>query len=170
MKTPIKKFSRNAFLIGFIGFALSLIIGQAATYGTQQLIGYAVMGGALTMVYFGMATHRDHTLKGKMTIGQGIKAGLTITLFAALGIALADFAYITLVNPEFFQEFGKMSLEVAEEAGDTERMAQIENDMVNYKSYSVFKLGLLGAAFVYFSVTILGAFVSIISAFLLKKK
>ncbi|HKX84187.1 MAG TPA: DUF4199 domain-containing protein, partial [Pyrinomonadaceae bacterium] len=69
-----------------------------------EIVGYATMLIALTMVFFGIKSYRDNYSGGCISFGKGVKVGLLISLVAALmyyGSAMVH----SVANPGFDERF-----------------------------------------------------------------
>lgn len=94
---------------------------------------------AVILYYLGLRDKRDNFYEGKMTWGQGFKAGLIITAIVAILSPVSQWLTANVITPDYFAnaiaysvESGNTSLEEAEA-------------FFNYQSYVV--MGLIGAIF-----------------------
>ncbi|WP_394973872.1 DUF4199 domain-containing protein [uncultured Croceitalea sp.] len=104
MKTSVSKFSTYGILVGFIAFLAGLYFDIT----TNEIIGYATIIASLVFVYFGIRHFRDTQNHGKLSFKKGMIIGLLISLFTAIGMAIADYIYTAIINPGFFDEYAKI--------------------------------------------------------------
>ena len=105
MKNTVIRFGIYGFLLALLVFLLALYFGQEFDFGTQEIIGYTTMIVSLSFVFFGIKHYRDTIGKGRIGIRRAVLIGLLISVLTALGIALADFIYLSWINPDFFEEY-----------------------------------------------------------------
>lgn len=147
MKNTVQKYGMYGFTFAFVSFLAGLYFDIT----TNIAMGYATIIVSLLFVYFGIKQYRDNYNEGVITFKKAIIIGSLISLFAALGIALADYVFTTFVDPDFL----KIS---AKEMRDRNPSGEIQE----FTSVS--------AAFFMFAVVMLvGLIVSLISALTLKR-
>ncbi|MDZ7343233.1 MAG: DUF4199 domain-containing protein, partial [candidate division KSB1 bacterium] len=56
----------------------------AIDFDNSELIGYGSMVVALSMIFFGIKSYRDHYQNGTLKFGKGLQVGALITLIASL--------------------------------------------------------------------------------------
>lgn len=170
MNLVIKKFGLIAFFVGILGFTVALYLGKSLDFGTQELVGWGVMGMTAAMVYFGVAYQRDTVNAGKITFSQALKTGLVIAALGALGIALADVVYTVFVNPDFFMEYNEYATTLAQESNNEQALTQLEGQKEMYEQYSGIQMSLIAGVMMFVMTFLLGFVMSLISAFILKKE
>lgn len=152
MKSTIAKFGLYGLVLAFILFLGGLYFGMGMDFSTQELIGYLAILLSLSFVFFGIKHYRDQVNGGKLRLRKGVMIGLLIAAITALGVAIADLIYTTLINPGFFEEYEAVM-----------RSEGYKGEIPDY--------GNVFMAFVMFlTVMIMGLFVSLLSAFILKRK
>lgn len=169
MALVLKKFGAIGFFVGLIGFSIALYLGQSLNFGTQELVGWAVMGMTAAIVYFGVAYQRDTVNAGKITFGQALKTGLVIAAMGALGVALADIVYTIFVNPDFFMQYNEYATTLAEASNSPEQRSQLAAQKELYETYNGTQISLFAGLMMFVMTFMLGLIVSFIAAFLLKK-
>lgn len=170
MSLVIKKFGAIAFFIGLIGFSTALYLGQSLNFGTQELVGWAVMGMTSAIVYFGVAYQRDTVYAGKITFGQALKTGMVIAALGGLGIAMADMVYTLFVNPDFFIQYNDYATSLAQQSNSQEQLQQLEAQKEIYETYSSTQISIFAGLMMFVMTFMLGLVVSFIAAFILKKE
>ena len=164
MKKTIFKYVAYSTLSGMIGFALSLF------FGASEVLGYTAIIVALSFVFFGIKYFRDTENDGKITFTKAFVLGILIALFTGLGIAIVDGLYVTVINPDFYQEYGEAALIAGKETGNAEIIAAAEVQMEKFETMSLVELGLFSGGFMFALVSVIGLIITIISALILQKK
>ncbi|WP_299216605.1 DUF4199 domain-containing protein [uncultured Dokdonia sp.] len=170
MKKTIKKFGAYAFIIGIMLFFCMLYFGSRFDYGTQEFLGYATIVIALSTVFFGVKYYRDQENNGKLSFKKALSLGLFISVFVGLGIGLMDGFYVSVINPDFFQEYSEASMKVLKEAGDTQKLEEMKAQMQQFESMSPVALSLFSGGLMFITVMLVGLIISILSGLLLQKK
>jgi hypothetical protein len=83
----------GAIVSGFMIMGLALYEKTGKIF-VNELIGYATMVIALSMVFFGIKSYRDNYQKGVINFWKGFQVGLLIALIASLMYAITWEAYI----------------------------------------------------------------------------
>ncbi|WP_343487212.1 DUF4199 domain-containing protein [Allomuricauda sp. d1] len=148
MKTAVIKFSAFGILVGFVAFLSGLYFDIT----TNEAFGYATIVASLLFVYFGIRHFRDKQNNGKLNFKKGMIIGLLISVFTAIGIAVADFIYTSVINPDFFAEYA-------------EKM-KAEDPTVEIQEFTSGQ----AAVFMFALVFIIGLIISLISSLILQRK
>ena len=74
------------------------------TFDRAELIGYASMLIALSMIFFGIKSYRDNYAGGAITFWKGVQIGLLISLIGALLYWASAVAY-NVAHPGFQERF-----------------------------------------------------------------
>jgi hypothetical protein len=145
---------------------------ESIDFGRAELIGYASMVVALSMIFFGIKSYRDNYANGTITFWKGVQIGLLITCIGSVMYVIGGEAY-TAINPGFapkvmekYKEFetNKMKAKGAsQEEIDavmnqmTEMIKMMDNPLVRFGIYliEIFPVGLI---------------ITLLSAALLRKK
>jgi len=83
----------GAIVSGFMVMGLALYEKTGKIF-VNELVGYATMVIALSMVFFGIKSYRDNYQKGVINFWKGFQVGLLIALIASLMYAITWEAYI----------------------------------------------------------------------------
>ena len=164
MRNSSLKYGLYAAITGFVAFGLSLFLGAS------QVLGFIAIFIALSFVYLGIKYFRDTENNGKLHFKKALTLGMLITLLAAVGIAIMDGLYVTVFNPNFFQEYGQIGLEQAQQTGNADAITTAQEQIDQYAAMSKIQLGLFSGGFMFVLVTVIGLIVSIISGLILKKE
>lgn len=148
MKTTVTRFSVFGILVGFSAFLAGLYFDIT----TNEAFGYATIVASLLFVYFGIRHFRDKQNNGKVSFKQALIVGLLISIFTAIGIAIADYIYTAVVNPDFFEEYADMM-----------KAKDPTVEIVEFTSGQA-------ALFMFAIVFIIGLIISLISSLILQRK
>ena len=168
MKSTLLKFGLYSFVTAVVLFLLAFLLGKSFDYSTQEVIGYASMFVSLSFVYFGIKFYRDEENNGFISFGKALQIGVLISLFAALGFAIIDYIYTTVINPDFAAEYlEKTSATLKESLPEEEYLKQkaaLEQQMEAYGGSGFM-------AFIMFvTVTLIGFIISLLSSLFLQRK
>jgi len=153
MKNTVIRYGLFGLLVGAIIFTIHLTLGiENLEDSTNEILGYVSIFISLSFVFFGIKQYRDQVNNGTVSLGKAIIIGVFISIFVALGIAIADFMYTKLIDPSFFSNYEKMLIEQGKEA-----------DIIKMTSISA-------ALFMFVLVTVIGFIISIISGLILQRK
>lgn len=152
MKKTVLKFGFYGLGIALVIFLVALVYGRDLAFSTQEILGYLTILTSLSFVFLGIKYYRDKENNGQLGLRKAILVGLLISLFVAVGIAIADFIYTTSINPDFFEEYTA----VMREEG-------YKGEIPDYGS------GFM-AFIMFLTVMVIGLIVSIISGLFLKTK
>lgn len=132
----------------------------------SMLLGYAGMLLAFSFIYAGIKRYRDRHLGGIITFGKAFKTGLYISLIASsvyVGVWLIEYY---LFIPDFMEKYGDYMLRMAANKGKD--LAAVEAEIKTYRD--LYQNPLFVIILTYTEVLPLGLLVSLICAFVLKKK
>lgn len=152
MKQTVLKFGLYSLVFALILFLIGLSFGKELDFSAQEVIGYLTIVASLSFVFVGIKHYRDNVNNGLIGFRKAVLLGLLISLFTALGIAIADFIYTTYINPDFFEEYSAVM-----------RAEGYKGEIPDYGN------GFM-AFIMFLTVMIVGLIVSIISALFLKTK
>ncbi|MFC4635240.1 DUF4199 domain-containing protein [Dokdonia ponticola] len=164
MKKIIYKYVLYGLLSGMIGFGASLFLGQS------EILGYTVIFVALSFVFFGIKHFRDTENGGQINFKKAFVLGIFIALFTALGIAVVDGLYVTVIDPDFYQNYGEKMLVAAKESGDTDAISAAQAQKEKFNAMSITQLGIFSGGFMFALVSVIGLIITIISSLILQKK
>lgn len=161
-------------IAGLITGGLMLATMPLFVSGTVKMenglwIGYTGMVIALSLVFFGVKSFRDHHAEGKITFGKGFLIGLGITLIASLFYVIAWEITFSRSGEWFMQQWSTGELDKLKSSGATEAELQIAE-----QEWDEFGL-LYQNPLIRFGMTLMeifpvGLLISLLSAALLRKK
>ena len=155
---------------GAITSALMLITMPLYSSGTLnmdngQWVGFTDMVIALSLIFFGIKSHRDNKSRGAITFWQGVQIGLAISLIAAVMYALTWEVCYTTIAPDFNQKMMAHYFEKQKAAGATEvELQKITKMAEDYKNPTYRFMVSMSEIFP------VGIVVTLISAGLLRRK
>lgn len=149
-----------------------LMVSGQISYDRAEIVGYASMLIALTMVFFGIKSYRDNYAGGRITFWKGVQVGLLITLISGVLYFVGAETY-SLAHPGFVDNFIQRASEQTETRLHEKQATQAEID----KSLAeiVQMKGLLQNPVIFFFICLIeilpvGIVVTLISAGLLRRK
>ena len=165
------------FLAGAI-ISILMITGVAlfenglTTVYFSELVGYATMVIALSMIFFGIKSYRDNYQKGAINFWKGFQVGLLIAVIASLMYAITWEAYsqIRPAGPASVMEKYADSVinKLKENGASAAEIEQKVEDMEYYKRMyrnPVFRFGMT-----LIEILPVGIIITLISAAVLRKK
>lgn len=168
MRKTIKKYGVYGFVSALILFQIAFVIGKGLSYSIQEVLGYLTIVISLLFVYFAIKHYRDRENQGNLTIKNGIFIGLSITFFVALGSAIADYIYVTILYPDFVTDYSNYQLEKLKttlSACDFEIKRQ---EMMN--NIETIGKPWVMALVMFITVMCLGTIITVLSSLFLQKK
>ena len=152
MKNTVLRYGTYGFVLALIIFLCALYFGQGLDFSTQEAIGYIAMIVSLSFIFVGIKHYRDQVNEGSISFRRAMLIGLLISALTGLGIALADFLYLSFINPDFMEEYTSVM-----------RSEGYKGEIPDYGN------GFL-AMIMFLTVMIIGLIISLISALILSRK
>jgi ethanolamine transporter EutH len=151
--------------------AISMPLYQKGTLNLDhgELLGYATMVVALSLIFFAVKSYRDNQLNGVISFGNGLKVGLLITLVAAVVYILTWEVIYQNLDESFFAKLGEYSFDKLKNAGATEtELAEARQKMNDFNE--MYKNPVVRAAVTLMEIAPVGIIISLLSAAVLRKK
>ena len=137
--------------------------------GNSELIGYATMLVALSTIFIGIRNYRNNELNGAISFGKGFLIGLYIALIASTLYVATWMIISDLYLPDFAENYKSATIANMEAAGNTQ--AEINEQLESMAGWmEMYKNPFFKALITYMEILPVGLLVSLISAFILKKK
>ena len=160
-------------IIAVLVWMVSWLAGRnLLSYSKLELVGYASMLIALSMVFFGIKSYRDNYGNGKISFWKGVQIGLLISLIAGV-LYFAGAESYAIAHPGFVDEFVKLSKDqlVGKLKDQGASQEQIDKSTAEIDQMA----GLMQNPLVFFLICLVeiypvGIVVTLISAGLLRKK
>ncbi|AOW20965.1 DUF4199 domain-containing protein [Urechidicola croceus] len=168
MKQSILKFGGYGALTGGIIFMGSHFFSGKIDMGLLEIFGYISIFASLSFVFFGIKHFRDQFNNGTITFGKAIIIGLAISAIVGITIGILDIIYVTIINPNFANEYVQYTLDGMKKTLSPEvfeiQKAQLLEEMKAYDNPAFAGLFMFGIIFA------IGMIISIISALILQRK
>ena len=174
MQKIILKFGLAAgiAMIAFIFVEGTLIERNMVPMAWTEVIGYATMLIALSMVFFGIKSYRDNHGNGSITFWKGLQIGLLISVIASV-MYFAGGELYNAANPSFFPTVMERLAEqqgsdMRAKGASAEDIAKKKEEMDQF--LQMFKNPLIRFAIFVMEMFPIGVVVTLISAGLLRKR
>ena len=142
---------------------------HSGNFDNGLLMGYVSMIVAFSFVFVGIKNYRDKHLGGIISFGKAFTTGLWISLIAStVYVAVWMVVYYNFM-PDFMDKYSAYMLDKAKTSGVS--VAEIDKqaaEMTNARE--MMKNPLFVILFTYFEILPLGLLITLISAFILKRK
>lgn len=168
MKKTILKYGGYGALTICVLFLISWFALADLDMGIQEVIGYASMVVALSLVYFGIRHFRDQYNNGALTLGQGIRIGLGISLITALAFGLLDVIYVVWLNPDFMETYYQNVLSELQATLPESEFLQRKEELEAQKA--LFASPLMNFILMAVTVLMIGVVITLLSALILRRK
>lgn len=173
MRKVILQFGLLAGVIVSVLMLLNMALWDKGVlnFDSAELVGYATMVIALSMVFFGIKSYRDNHQNGAIKFGKGLQIGLLITFVASLMYATTWEAYYQ-TNPNIQAHLDKYTehyLSKLKEAGASPvEIEQQVKKMADLKE--MYKNPVLRFGFTLMEILPVGIILALISAAVLRRK
>lgn len=172
--------TRTALTYGFIAGILNTVLMLAAmplymkdgqmNFQLGELLGYASMIVALSMIFFGVRHYRERQPGGRLSFGKAFQVGLLITLVASAIYVIGWMIYSSLgPGQDFMEQYYQYSVEqIRASEASPEEIDQKIAEMEQFKAMYRRPLVQIGVTFL--EIFPVGLIISLVSAALLKRK
>lgn len=141
----------------------------SASFEGNMYVGFATMILAFSLIFVGVKKWRDDQNGGSLSFGQGFLIGLYISLIASTMYVVSWMVEYHFFMPDFMEKYMAHAIEQAQAAGATVAdIARKKAEMEPYKE--MYQNPLMFALITYTEILPVGLVVSLVSAFILKKK
>ena len=168
MKNTVIKYGIYGLITGFVLFLSGILLGKSLSYSTQEILGYATMIISLSFIFFGIKHYRDKINVGAVNFGKALLIGLLISALVGIGVAIADYIYTSMINPDFASEYLEKSIQTMEQTYSGQELetkkAELTRQMNDYGGSGFM------ATLMFITVVIIGFIISIISSLILQRK
>ncbi len=173
---------RNSLLFGLIAGAIistfmatfMAIVGCGSgdmDGGTgSMIIGFAAMAVAFSFVFIGIKNYRDKQNGGTITFGKAVLLGFMISLIASTLYVLTWAVEYNFFLPDFMDKYSAMQIKQLKNSGITGTELESAVIKINKDAYQYKHNPLFFAMYTYMEILPVGIIVTLISAFILKKK
>ena len=163
------KYGVIAGLISIAAITIGLVLGGSDSAASSQLLGYAIMLLALSVIFFAIRRYRDTVLGGVIRFGQAALLGIIISAIAGVAYVVAWEVYLAFSGSEFIDGYIAGMIEKKQAAGlagaelETE-IAKLNTIKENYGN------PLIRLPMTFTEIFPVGLLVSLISAAILRTK
>ena len=134
-----------------------------------MIYGYSAMIIAFSMIFVGIKSFRDKYSVGIINFGKAFKVGLFISLIASTIYVLSWLITYYCFMPDFMDKYAAAMLTKAQASGiSADKLAEETAEMAQMKEW--YKNPLFVILMTYVEILPVGLVVSLISAFVLKRK
>jgi hypothetical protein len=174
MKKVVLTFGLLAGLIiaSIVWLTASLVEANAIGFDRLEVVGYASMLVALTMVFFGIKSYRDNYSNGQITFWKGVQVGLLISVIAGV-LYWAGATSYGIARPGFDERFMQRFTDL--KVGQLQQQGAAPAEIDAAKAEVEMMAGLFKNPFLFFLICMVeimpvGIAVSLVSAGLLRKR
>jgi hypothetical protein len=168
MKKTVLKYGSYGLLTGVVLFLVSILVTKNLDYSLQEILGYVTMVATLSFIFFGIKHYRDKVNNGIVSFGKALLIGVLISALVGLGVAIADYIYTTIINPDFAQDYLERTIAILEtEHSGAEleaKKAELTQQIEDYGGSGFM------AALMFVTVVVIGFIISLISGLILQRK
>ena len=171
MKKTILTFGTIAGIIvtAMMVFSSYQLYHNQDEFQPNAVVGYLSMLVAFSFIFIGIRNYRNNHSGGVISFGKAFKIGFFIALVATIfyvGVWLIEYYYFI---PDFMDKYADFALQQAKDEGLTVVQIQAKaQEMEMYKQW--YQSPILVILLTFSEILPLGIIVSLISAFILKKK
>lgn len=152
-------------------FALNFALTKHTDMEMSMIVGYASMIIAMSMIFFGVRQYRDKHLAGKITFKTALWLGLLIALVASVIYVIYWMIYYSM--PGVAENFQQQYIDHMKAAWIESGLPTAEVEKRTAKmtaDFEMYKNPLVRIMFTFGEILPVGFLVSVISAFILKRK
>lgn len=161
-------------LAGIIIAVLMVISGSLGSFSEENFsmslaIGYATMIISLSMIFFGIRSYRDNYSGGNLTFGRGFLIGLYIALIASVFYVVTWKIYSSIALPDFADKYAARVITELKKSGASDSTIALKTkEMAEFKQ--MYANPFFEIAMTFIEVFPVGLLISLICAFILKRK
>ncbi|GEO11849.1 DUF4199 domain-containing protein [Segetibacter aerophilus] len=135
---------------------------------SAMVIGYLSMLIAFALIYVGVKRYRDNENAGTISFGKAFRIGLLIALIASTMYVVAWALLYNLYMPDYMDRYAEQMIKHAEPGTTAVQLEETKAEMESYKQ--LYRSPLYFTLMTYAEILPVGMLVSIICAFILKRK
>jgi len=157
----------SLFLTGVCVLPLLFLgVPEPGDFATSEIIGYASIVLSLVFVYIGMKQYRDANDES-ISYWKAAKVGLLIALFPAVTFGLYNLLYTEVIDPDFMPKWTEYTITERSAGKSLEEAAEIKKAVL--AEQEAFSNPLIMFVMMFLTVYLIGIFISLVSAFFVKK-
>lgn len=154
---------------GLMLATMPLFVSGAVKMENGLWIGYTGMVIALSLVFFGIKSFRDHHAGGKITFGKGFLIGLSITLIASVFYVIAWEITFARSGEWFMQQWSNGEMDKLKSSDSTEEELKVAKQKWDEFS-QLYQNPLIRFGMTLMEIFPVGIVISLLSAALLRKR
>ncbi len=165
---------KYGILSGLIIAVLMVISGAIGGYSEENfamsmVLGYTTMIISLSIIFFGVRNYRDNYSGGSITFGRGFLIGLCIALIASVFYVTTWKIYSSIALPDFADKYAARVITDLKKSGASDSTVAIKTkEMAEFKQ--MYANPFFEIAMTFIEIFPVGLLVSLICAFILKRK
>ena len=132
-----------------------------------EIIGYSSMILSQLVIFFAIRDFRDKRNNGKINFSRALGVGMKVSLVAASIFVLFDTLYITVINPDFFDQY--LSFTVEQMEADNKPQAEIDKVKADYANFEGAAGVFMNGAVMFVTVGFIGFLIALGSSFILRR-
>ncbi len=147
----------------------SLLLADRIGSGHSMALGYTIMVASFLLIYFGIRSYRDDTLRGQISFGRAFACGVLITLITTVCYVITwEVLYFNFM-PHFMDSYFAAQVHRVQAAGldSAATAAQVAAILRAQESY---QNPLVNMAYTFMEPLPVGLLITLISAALLRRK
>jgi cytoskeletal protein RodZ len=138
-------------------------------FDNGELLGYTTMTIALSLIFFGIKTHRDKNLSGEISFWKATQVGLLIMLVAGVVYALSWEVSYRNIGEEFTAKMTQHYIDEMKEDGATEQ--ELAEAKARWESFGeMYKNPIVRFGVTVMEITPVGVILTLLSAALLSRR
>jgi hypothetical protein len=157
------------------GFIISVLMGGSLLFadrigsGHSLILGYAIMVASFLLIYFGIRSYRDNTLRGQISFGRAFTCGILITLITTVCYVVTwEVLYFNFM-PHFMDSYFAAQIQSVQSAGLDSATTAAKVAAIQH-SQQLYQNPLINIAYTVMEPLPVGLLITLISAALLRRK
>lgn len=157
------------FITGGLMLAtMPLFEKEILDFENGAIIGYSGMVIALSLIFFGIKSYRDHHTEGTITFGRGFMIGLGITAIASVLYAMSWEVTYARSGEQFMQKWTDLELTKLKNSNATE--AELKKAQDDWRAFAeMYQNPVVRFGMTLTEILPVGILISLVSAALLRK-
>lgn len=156
-------------LVSVFMFFSMLSLNNNPEFEGSMLVGYASMLVAFSFIFVAVKNYRDKYNNGVVSFGKAFQIGLYIALIASTCYVITWAFEYHFMMPDFMEKYSQHMLEQLAKSGASEKEISEQTAMMT-SNFEMYKSPLFFTLMTYMEILPVGLVVSLICAFILKRK
>jgi hypothetical protein len=169
MKKTVLTFGVLSGVVSAVMVAATMPFIEQIGFDRGMVVGYTAIVISFLFVYFGIRSYRDNVLGGRLTFGQGFRAGILITLISCVFYVGSWLVVYYTVIPDFGDKYAAYLAADLQAQGASQ--AELDNMIKQGEQIKeMLRNPLINAAVTFTEPFPVGLVITVISAAVLAKK